>query len=74
MIDDNIVQRIFDRIDETCGSVAQIKTDVAVMKNDIKYIKKTQTDRKSDIKDRNKLYLGIVSFVLFGYIAIKEIM
>ena len=73
MIDDNIVQRIFDRIDETCGSVAQIKTDVAVMKNDIKYIKKTQTDRKSDIKDRNKLYLGIVSFVLFGYIAIKEI-
>ena len=74
MIDDNIVQRIFDRIDETCGSVAAIKVDVAVMKNDIKYIKKTQTDRKSDTRDRNKLYLGIVSFVLFGYIAIKEIM
>ena len=74
MTDDNIIQRIFDRIDETCGSVAAIKVDVAVMKNDIKYIKKTQTDRKSDTRDRNKLYLGIVSFVLFGYIAIKEIM
>ena len=74
MIDDNSVQRIFDRIDETCGSVAEIKVDVAVMKNDIKYIKKSQTDKKSDTRDRNKWYLGIVSFVLFGYIAIKEIM
>ena len=73
-MNDEIIQRIFDRIDETCGSVADIKVDVAVMKNDIKYIKKTQTDRKSDTRDRNKLYLGIVSFVLFGYIAIKEIM
>ena len=44
------------------------------MKNDIKYIKNSQTDKKSDIKDRNKLYLGIVSFVFFGYIAVKELM
>ena len=73
MSDDDTIRDIFTRIDETCGSVAKIKTDVAVIKNDIKYIKKGQADRKSDKRDNQKWYLGIVSFVFFAYIAIKEI-
>ncbi|MCH8847329.1 MAG: hypothetical protein IIC11_11460 [Proteobacteria bacterium] len=74
MSDDETIRNIFTRIiDETCGSVAEIKTDVAVIKNDIKYIKKGQADRKSDKRDNQKWYLGIVSFVFFAYIAIKEI-
>ena len=73
MSDDDTIRDIFTRIDETCGSVAEIKTDVAVIKNDIKYIKKGQADRKSDKRDNQKWYLGIVSFVFFAYIAIKEI-
>ena len=73
MSDEETIRNIFTRIDETCGSVAEIKTDVAVIKNDIKYIKKGQADRKSDKRDNQKWYLGIVSFVFFAYIAIKEI-
>ena len=73
MSDEETIRNIFTRIDETCGSVAEIKTDVAVIKNDIKYIKKGQVDRKSDKRDNQKWYLGIVSFVFFAYIAIKEI-
>ena len=73
MSDEETIRNIFTRIDETCGSIAEIKVDVAVMKNDIKYIKKGQADRKSDKRDNQKWYLGIVSFVFFAYIAIKEI-
>jgi len=68
------LSNIYDRINETCGSVAEIKTDVAVIKNDIKHIKKRNEDRRIDKKDKQNWYFGIVSFVFFAYIAIKEIM
>ena len=66
--------RIYDRLDETCRIIHEIKTDVALMKKDIRYIKDGHTQKKIDIRDRQKWYLGIVSFVFFGYIAIKELM
>ena len=81
MIDDVFAQRVFDkfdkideRLDETCGSIAEIKTDVAVLKTNFETHVVVKKEEKQDKKDKKAWYFGIVSFVFFAYIAIKEFM
>ena len=81
MIDDVFAQRVFDkfdkideRLDETCGSIADIKTDMAVLKTKFGGHIEEKEEEKQDKKDKKAWYFGIVSFVFFAYIAIKEFM
>ena len=64
--------RIYERLDETCKIIHEMKTDVALIQKDIKYIKKAQEDKRQDKIQKRDYLTGLVSFVFFGYIALKE--
>ena len=81
MIDDIFAKRVFNnfdkiykRLDETCGSIASIKTDVAVLKTNFDNHIAGKAEQKQDKKDKKVWYMGMLTFVVGTYIAVKELM
>ena len=73
MIDDIFATRVFEKFDTNDKTMKDLCDRMTVMETIHTENEKKITEHKLAKRDNQKWYLGIVSFVFFAYIAIKEI-
>ena len=74
MIDDLFATRVFEKFDIIDRTVRDLCNRITVMETIHDENEKKIIGNRISTKDRRNWYFGIVSFVFFSYIAIKEIM
>ena len=74
MIDDIFATRVFEKFDIIDNTVKDLCKRMTVMETIHDVNEKKIIEHRTDKKDRQKWYFGVVSFVFFGYIAVKELL
>ena len=74
MIDDIFATRVFEKFDIIDNKISDICERMTVIETIHNENEKKIISHKTDTKDKRSWYFGIVSFVFFSYIAVKEIL